>query len=75
MRADRGIGRLCHPDFRIHSCEVAELIGYEQCGLEPLCGAFTVCKFIGIPWHQLLHSTPPRARVLGNFRKENSRSE
>jgi len=35
----------------------------------------TVCKFIGIPWHQLLHSTPPRARVLGNFRKENSRSK
>ena len=57
MRADRGIGRLCHPDFRIHSCEVAELIGYEQCGLEPLCGAFTVCKFIGIPWHYLLRDT------------------
>jgi len=30
---------------------------------------FSICKFIGIPWHPFLYSTPPRARVLEKIPK------
>jgi len=28
--------------------------------------AFSICKFIGIPWHPFLQLAPPRDRILEN---------
>jgi len=34
----------------------------------------SICKFIGIPWHPFLYSTPPRAARARILEKENYRN-